>query len=830
MKTTVSDAKYLWNFWLNPFHSLFCITQYWQRIRYHEYFNGIEKKPLTKEQRQAVILDESRNLIIAGAGTGKTSTIIGKVGYLLKRRKCSPDEILVIAYNKAAAAQLKERIAQMVGAEVQVGTFHSIGRQIIRRAELAAKPSPFVDQKEKLTAFISALVEECLKEGEMQSNLMTTTTEYKAEECLKEGEMQSLYMTFFSRYELPEKDEHKDFKTLGEYSNWVRTNYLRTLNGENVKSFGELLIANFLFIYGVEYEYEEEYFTANNIKARDFYHPDFRILLGNSYIEYFGIDENRQTAPYIPREKYLQEMRWKEHIHRKNGTDLISLYYHQNRDGLLWKCLKEELLKRNVSLEVKSPQEILAQINKTAKHKQFAELLIRFLTQFKENNNSITLRDLSTRAHGDKRSTLFLRIFAIIHRKYQARLQERGEIDFGDMISTAARLVLQKRYAGAWRYIIIDEFQDISAGRAELIKALLRQSRKTKLFCVGDDWQAIYGFAGADHLIMNEFERMFGRATALQLRKTFRFNDKIAETSGKFVTKNPSQIKKELSTLIEKEEPQIVLHWTDATPFDATRETVQLIKEEHETDNKSLRLLCRYNRSKLSLQQQKEIASLWGGQVLSHSTIHSTKGLEADFIILTDLNAEMGGFPSERENDPILKLVLAQTDPFPHSEERRLFYVALTRAREQAHLVANSILPSSFALELESKEYVVRVIGEKSAKKECPECEGGVIVEKKLDTGSIFSCSNYPLCDYKAAKCYVCNSNRIERSEAEDGRHLAACVNEGCREEYTVCGKCEDGILVQKQGPRGPFLGCHTYHRTKCSGTKKLSPGEGVMP
>ena len=149
------------------------------------------------------------------------------------------------------------------------------------------------------------------------------------------------------------------------------------------------------------------------------------------------------------------------------------------------------------------------------------------------------------------------------------------------MISEATELVSQKPNLSPYKYIIIDEFQDISEGRYGLINAFLRQNPNTKLFCVGDDWQAIYQFAGSDHKIMTGFAERFGKTTTLKLDLTFRYNDKIAEVSEKFVTKNPSQIPKDIRTNIRKKSPQIFIHWHTDNPADALQEVMKAIHAEY---------------------------------------------------------------------------------------------------------------------------------------------------------------------------------------------------------------------------------------------------------
>lgn len=799
---TINDYKNLFNSVFNPFHSLFFPHQWLKRIIYYNFFNKIESNPLTKKQRQSIILDEKRNLIIAGAGTGKTSTIIGKVGYLIKSRKCENSDILILAYNRSAAAELQERIKEKIGVYIEVGTFHSIGKKIIKDTNYPSNPSEFIDQNKKFDNFLSFILDQALQNKETQN----------------------LYSLYFLEHEISYKDEHKDFKTFHEYSNWVRTNYLLTLNQEKVKSYGELIIANYLFSNGIPYVYEKDYVPNNSLKINNFYKPDFYLPEVNLYIEYFGIDEYGNTAPYIDKEKYKEQMNWKLNTHELGGTKLISLYYHQNRDRTLLKELKIALNNYKVVTKKKTNEEILTQISITEKHQNFLDIFKRFLSQFKENQNEITIDSLYKKAQENERTILFIRLFEIIYEKYSNELKKRKEIDFGDMISLASKLSRNMTFFSKWKYILIDEFQDISDGRYQLIKSLLNQNITTKLFCVGDDWQAIYRFAGSDHTIMNNFKNLFGRSDIFKLDYTFRFNNKIAHTSREFISKNPYQIDKKLKTIKFKHDPQVILHWLDESTFSNVINVINYIQKHNETSNKSLQILCRYNRSKLEDLEFKKISSLWNGNVERQRTIHSAKGLEADYSIIIDVNSEKNGFPSSRENDPILNIVLSTPDKFPNSEERRLFYVAITRSREQSHLIADSTLISDFAEELETYQdnYNIKIVGNKKNNRKCPECTDGKIKETIFEDGSIFSCSNFPLCDFKLAKCFECNTHPIERKISKEGKIYAICQNEDCNHSYDVCYNCSEGILVKKKGINGEFLGCHTYQRTKCSGKKEI--------
>ena len=199
----------------------------------------------------------------------------------------------------------------------------------------------------------------------------------------------------------------------------------------------------------------------------------------------------------------------------------------------------------------------------------------------------------------DERTILFLKLFKILLNAYQQELTKSKTIDFGDMISQSAKLVSQKKELSDYKYIIIDEFQDISDGRYDLILQFLNQNENTKLFCVGDDWQAIYRFAGSDHKIMTNFQNLFGKTTTLKLDQTFRYNDQIAKVSEKFITQNPSQIKKDLKTLTNKPDPQVLSIGITMTT-EAIRLAVKTIKDQHLIKDETLLILSRYNHNKLT--------------------------------------------------------------------------------------------------------------------------------------------------------------------------------------------------------------------------------------
>ena len=458
------------------------------------------------------------------------------------------------------------------------------------------------------------------------------------------------------------------------------------------------------------------------------------------------------------------------------------------------------------------------------------DLITSFLKQFKENNNKISLQELKYNSREDERSSLFLELFSSIYEAYQDRLNQNEEIDFGDMISKASYAINSNLYLSNWKYIIIDEFQDISEGRSHLIQSLLEQNDNTKLFAVGDDWQAIYRFAGSNHQIMKNFRKIFGKSSIVKLDTTFRFNNKISEASEKFITKNPSQIKKKLNTLKYSSTPQVFLHWSDLEIFEAVKKCLSHILANKNTLGKTLQILSRYNKSKLNDNQLKYISTLWKGDVLRQKTVHASKGLEADFVIITDLNSVPLGFPGSKENDPIMNLVLAKEDKYKNSEERRLLYVALTRSREQTHIIADCYNKSSFASELEVENDCVKVIETEMERVRCTKCNHGYLSKKVFDGDVVFYCSNYPICRNRGATCSSCKKDLVIKKIKKSGESLSnrenyelICRNNECSKSFDSCFKCNDGVLLLIDGSNGKFFGCHNYSNSRCLGKKDIS-------
>ena len=373
-------------------------------------------------------------------------------------------------------------------------------------------------------------------------------------------------------------------------------------------------------------------------------------------------------------------------------------------------------------------QHIVRKFNRENDNNDFSEapLITLLLTSIKHfKNNQLTFDDVEKKIATKNEKDRFIRFFKIfkaIYSEYQRDLTSENNIDFEDMLNEATRIISVNQVTHPFKFILIDEFQDMSNSRAKLIQALKHQSPDTILFGVGDDWQSIYRFAGADQANMINFDEKFGFTKITKLTKTFRFNQGIADISSEFIQKNRQQIKKNVSAVDtgRKNRIRYIGHEKikrfpahNSASFDrALASQLNIIREyaikkTKPTKKITVALLGRYHYLKPNdFDSLKREYSEWLD--VSFSTIHSAKGLGWDFAVILGMDKH---FPSTKIDDEVLSLFISQPEDFPHAEERRLFYVALTRAKKAVILLGDIAEPSIFINELSNSEFedVVRI-------------------------------------------------------------------------------------------------------------------------
>jgi len=777
-------------------------------IQYESFFDSLFTEPLTEQQRKSIVVDEAHNLVVAGAGTGKTRTIVGKVAYLLEKGIVMPEEILMMSFGRGARVEMAERIQFILNTDVDVRTFHSLGYHIIGQST-GSKPSisENAEDRRALSSRINQQLEGFFEKRVENYNFIDSVSRY------------------FTYYFEPVENK-LDFQTEQEYEKYIAGNEIRTLNGEKVKSYEECMIANFLFLNGIEYEYEKEYIVDTASKERRQYRPDFFLSEYGLWIEHFGIDKENRTAPGVDKQSYLNDMAWKRNLHKENYTHLVETYSYERTEGALISNLKDKLDALGVKYNKIPRDEIFNKLKRLGDVTLFVGLIAKFLNLYK--SSQATIQELRSKAKGYvnwRRYHAFLDIFELLNEDYESSLRDSGRIDFNDMIIQATSHVENGDYQSRYKYILVDEFQDISKSRYKFLRSLLNQNEECTLFCVGDDWQSIYRFTGSDLSIMTNFEEHFLFNEIMFLDLTFRNNSSISDFSSGFIMENPAQYKKNI-----RAEPvdyqAISVEWNDNLN-QSFKDTVNKIQSIEKTPT-NVFVLGRYRQEHyndfdrsilrgISNPTQKKLDALSSSPLdLQYLTLHGSKGKEADYVILIGMRSGTFGFPCEIEDDPVLKLVLSKEDAFPNAEERRLFYVGLTRAKKRVFLLADRNAVSSFVQETLQDEVNVEVNGEAPLSFECPSCGKGHIKNIPDRYGARFACS-HAACSYSPSICPQCNSGFLYQNPENESTYLCS----KCSFNARICPECRTGYLVVRE-KIGRFWGCSNYGKTDCGFTEPI--------
>ena len=680
--------------------------------------------PLTDEQARAIATDEDTTLVLAGAGTGKTSVIVGKLAYLVCNQDVSPDKILVVAYNSKAAVEIRDRLpVELSGATVS--TFHAFGYRVITECGVAPTISELAHDDHKLRKAIDAILDDLLEDPQQSDTLIKFILYNRAP-----------WRSAFA------------FNTQAEYEAYVHSVELRTLGGDKVKSFEELTIANYLTEHGVEFRYEASYpFPTASQQYRQ-YRPDFFLPAQNIYIEHFALDEQGLfPSGWLG---YAEGVTWKRETHNQNGTTLIETCSWQHELDTLLPTLRNQLEEHGVRLE-RIPREKLIQQLREQKISWLSNLLVAFLNQVKTSNLSGEKLGERASMRGDRRrNERFLDVFEEVLVRYEQALEDEQALDFHDLINLAERYVREGVWKSPYRYVLVDEYQDISAGRMRLLKALRRQD--VAYFLVGDDWQSIYRFAGSDIRLVQGCGDHLGHVQERTLSQTFRFADGILNPSSEFIQRNTEQTQRPLRSESDGKDSGITVVF-NGRPEEGLALALQEIEREAAAKRQTVLVLGRFNFSQDTLKTLQWDNSLQ----VDFSTVHRAKGKEADYVIVLDLKDALYGFPARIEDDPLLEIVLPPVsgDAYPFAEERRLFYVALTRARNGAWLVTDQFSPSTFVKELARESDDLRQLGDVLTLA-CPNCHRGRLVASH--TGDNLRCSNHPRCSFLAPRCPNCNT------------------------------------------------------------------------
>lgn len=692
------------------------------------FFDRIEKTPLTDEQARAVICFDNRVQLVASAGSGKTSTMVAKAGWAIRKAVANADEILLLAFNKAAAAELGDRCAtRLANANIpadglRATTFHAFGLRVIGEA---------TGEKPRLAS------------GLDNDNGVRLLADVVRVLRRRSPEFAARWSLFQNVLGVPLDDDADPEPDAWDAQN--RRNGYRALNLGVMKSAGERAIANWLIKAGVDFEYERPYEVNVADAQHSQYRPDFFYPSAGLYHEHWALVPGQTEPPGF--EGYLESSAWKKNVHTANGTTLIETAARDLGNGSLFAELERQLKASGIEPDFDPDRPVPGSPLLT--DREMLNIFRTFLAHAKSNRlEPADLRSRVARAKNgtpDLRESLFLDLFDDVRKEWDFRLREANEVDFEDMLNHATDLVEAGRWTSPFRVVLVDEFQDASHARARLVKALVARPAHF-LFAVGDDWQSIYRFAGSDISAMTKFEETFGAGHVLRLERTFRSSQELSTVAGDFVMKNPNQLAKKVRSDRTRPVPiELALVDTEAGVTDTIAQRLsELCAVVPEGSIESVKILGRYRREAELLPLAR-----YRGLDVTFQTVHSSKGLEADHVIIPGLNR--GGFPSTKEDDPLLHLALPDGDDYPYAEERRLFYVALTRARDSVLLIARDGRESEFVTELLS-DGVLSLHGDQergAAPEPCASCGRGLMVVRQGPHGPFLACNRFPACTTK---------------------------------------------------------------------------------
>ena len=737
---------------------------------------------LTDEQARAAAVDEPSVRVTAPAGSGKTAVIAAKTVHLSEDLRIPAKQILLLAYNRDAAKELNQRLRRL-GNNAKAATFHSFAMKILGAANgrVPNIPALAVDDQARTVFFERKLKELAAAGGNAGREAMELLSKFGIEQ----------HSVF-------------EFDTEAAYRKHTKEIRLRTLNGELVKSYEELIIANWLARHSIPYEYEKPYPAETADAARRQYAPDFYLPEWDVWLEHFALDRRNNPPPGWT--GYAAGVQWKRQLHRRQGTRLLESYSWENREGILESELAGKLQELGAGpLNPVSEETLLKRLERSGMVTKVAELLKKFDDAARSDQTSY--QEMQKKSDPEnRREQLFLRVYANLADEYEKELAEQNGTDFHALINQATEAVKDGSCQVPYTHILVDEFQDISYNRMLLLQALKRQG--ASIYAVGDDWQSIYRFAGSRVDLFNSPHLLLGYTEPMELTRTFRSNYGITGPAHRFIAKNPAQSQREVAPNRAVPDQGITIIYG----ADQTKSIRKALNEPElqEVDRDRILILGRYRHTKEDLPERG----------LRFNTVHAAKGQEADYVIVADLNDGPYGFPSQIADDPLFRLARTPQPEDRHTayaEERRLFYVALTRARKGIYLLADRKYPSEFVKELAQDHPGLWTSGEAAGS--CPVCRAGAMLEKP--NGRLRACSMHPVCDYEEPRCGRCNDGYVKPAP---GGKKAYCGNPECRAEHEACPSCQNGILAERGKNGSRFLGCNQYFNPnrKCGYTRNL--------
>ncbi|HWK24101.1 MAG TPA: ATP-dependent helicase [Ureibacillus sp.] len=661
---------------------------------------------LNDKQREAVVSEDKRLLVLAGAGSGKTKTLLQKLIYLIEEKGVRPSSILAITFTKNATNEMidrliisadqtgeyekllfdkrlskadkdKERFLQQKKYKwidgLTVRTFHSFCYSILRNYGVNEFDNKFRiigDEKKD-------------EEDELSKHVAPETVFEVVHKLLIEECEDTEFLLQLKRYILDYIIDKIHLKKTDEKYLPKDGKYFTTLDGTKVRSKSEQFIADWFYRHSIKYEYE----PLLNVKDFSF-HPDFYIPEANLYIEHVS-DKSFSTKD-------------KEEQFQKGNLVLVKTFEAMTKDSALFNHTLDKVVKNRLPANYHATVALIYKEEFNGYHedvKDFVAQIMRITDMIKVENIDFDLVLENARKDQHERVRNFYELAIPIVKKYVDYCTNKSYLDFNDLISRSTSLFqnhedIANKYKSKYQYILVDEFQDVNNLQVELIKLLLTD--QTQLFCVGDDWQSIYGFRGSNVSYIVDFENHFPNSKVVKLNLNYRSTQNIVGASNEVIKHNKFKVEKEIQASKKSEHKIVVYSGSNQDEniqfcFDKVKE---LLGDGLTNDD----ILFLYRRSKMYSPYFFRFKN--EGVRVQSKTIHAAKGLEAKVVFIIGLTEGNGGFPDIWLEDRIFQVIKKANHDLLMEEERRLFYVAITRAKDKLFLITEKGNESSFLKEI----------------------------------------------------------------------------------------------------------------------------------
>lgn len=676
----------------------------------------VDGKVLDNQQMRCVIDSSPRQLVIAGAGTGKTTTVIAKIIYLLKSQAVSSNEIAVFSYTHPSAQEIRDRIRKATDSDVYAATFHSFAARII--AEIEGK---------------HRIIAQNATEGFIRQKFTP--------EHLSDAE--KLLLCQYVLYGGDAVHPEQDFISHDMCQDYLKRHLRRPINGKPVETFGSFVIANYLTIHGINHIY---YKNTDN----------FLLIGKNIFIQYYPFHSDEWSPIFYDDNCLVAQEKFSAHekqrlSYQKSCTTVIRCYSDQLSDGTLAEYLTRELSRYGVKPVLRPSAELwsLAFPPDGKELLRIQNTMCTIVSLIHGNNLSVdSVSSLINEADLNRgNNTRIMQLIQLVYPAYKQYLVENGLTTFDDLIISAIDYLNSGTYKNPFKFLIVDEYQDIAPLRVSFLQALLRSS-SAHLLCVGDDWQSIYGFNGSNVEFILDFEKDWGKASVNKIEKTYRFSQSLVDALGEFVMKNPNQVKKQirghdnlegsaLRVLIAENTSHaldLIAQTLDGFPLDSTVFFIGRFNNDWE----HMSIDCIDFETSIDKGITSIVYRKRPDLQIRFLTAHASKGLEADNVIIINARNEVHGFPSQIPTHSIVELLQNQKKRFPYDEERRLFYVAATRTKTRTFIVCEKDNRSAFVDEIMEQNPDVLIADPHI----CPRC-GAPLIEVEDTLCRFFVCERH---------------------------------------------------------------------------------------